>query len=96
VDPVCQVDADVRPCVDDDGQLGCGDVERGDPAHGLRGRLAGEEDRRLAALVGEDLGLVDAAARASGGDVLGSQGGVQFPECPWYQARAWATYTTGG
>jgi hypothetical protein len=50
--------------------------------HGPRGRLAREEDRRLAALVGEDLGLVDAATRASGGDVLGSQGSVQFRECP--------------
>ena len=70
----------MRAYVDDSSQLGCGDVKRGDAAHGQRRGLAGQKDRRFATFVGEQLGLEDAAAGADGGDVLGGQGGVQFPE----------------
>ena len=68
--------------VDDDGQLGGRDDERGDPAQAPDFGRGGDEDRRFPPLVGEQLVGVDARRRASGGDALGGQGGVQLSERP--------------
>ena len=74
------VDAVVRAGVDDGGELPGRDDQRRHPAHGPQWPGAGHEDRGLAQSVGEQLGRVDAAARAVGALVLGVDRGVELAE----------------
>jgi hypothetical protein len=74
------VDVGVRAWVRDGGELDGGDDEPGDAAHGPYGAHAGHEDRRLAALVGEQVVGEDAASWPGGEDLLGVQRCVQLAE----------------
>lgn len=69
------------PEVHGDGEFDLRHDERGHASGRSDRAVAGQEDRRLTSLMGEEVVAIDGAARPTRSDFLSCQQGTQFAEC---------------